>query len=134
MNTAAVSKKLREIFDRGLCSGVGSAGGQVCVEAAICEAFGEPHGDNPTCVHEVDRTFFIGLNDAPWSSPSARAEGMWPIVLLQLGTAGTDRSEWLKLVYEGTIRRIVPLALQAAASLADPAQRAALEGAADRRA
>lgn len=128
----AVSAKLREIIPQGLVSGLGKpVPGSLCVEAAICLAMGEPHGDAPTCVHDVDRTFSIRLNDAAWSSDKVRADSMLPLALAQLGTAGTDRSEWLKRVVEGTIRRVIPVALREAAKL-NPAHAEQLESAAKR--
>ncbi len=63
---------------------------------------------------------------------------MLPLGLAQLGTAGTDRTEWVRRVVEGTIRRALPIALRAAAvehpvlehrlALAAAADRCAAEG------
>jgi len=132
-------QRITEVVSHGLIAGVGNpVPGQLCLEAAICLALGLPHGDQPPCVAGEDRRFAIGLNDAPWSSPAARAEGMLPLGLAQLGTAGTDRSEWVRRVVEGTIRRVLPIALRAAAvghpvlghrlALAAAADRCAAEG------
>ncbi len=133
MTDTTVEQKLKQIFDRGLSSGLGTAGGTVCIEAAICEALGEPHSDKPSCVHEIDRALSFRLNAGPWSSEKARAEGMWPLALPQLGTAGKDRKAFLNKVVEGTIRRIVPIALRATAKVhTDEKHRSALEAAAVR--
>jgi hypothetical protein len=114
-----VIEKLKEIFPQGLVRGLGNPKpGELCVEAAICLALGEPHSDKPSCVHEVDREFAIVLNDSAWSSDKARAEAMLPLAIAQLGTAGKDRTEWVKRVIEGTIRKILPMALRAAADAA----------------
>jgi hypothetical protein len=111
-----VIEKLKEIIPQGLVSGLGEPNpGELCVEAAICLALGEPHSDEPSCVHEVDREFAIVLNDAKWSSDKARAEALLPLAIAQLGTAGKDRTEWIERVIEGTIRKVVPMALRAAA-------------------
>jgi hypothetical protein len=111
-----VIEKLKEIIPQGLVYGLGKPKpGELCVEAAICLALGEPHGDEPSCVHDVDRDFSIALNDAKWSSEKARAEALLPLAIAQLGTAGKDRTKWIKRIAEGTIRKILPMALRAAA-------------------
>ena len=110
--------KLKEIIAAGLVDGLGHPRpGELCLEAAICLALGEPHGDEPSCVHEADRRFSIVINDAEWSSPQERAEALLPLALAQLGTAGRDRSKWVKLLTENIIRRVVPIALRAAADV-----------------
>ncbi len=90
----------------------------MCVEAAVCFALGEPHGDKPTCVSPVLRQFKIALNDKEWSSNAARAQGLRRIAVAQLGTRDTlDENLFLKMLTEMTIRKMVPLALRAAASV-----------------
>lgn len=111
---------LREIIGAGLVDGLGEPRpGELCVEAAICLALGEPHGDEPSCVHAADRDFAVVINDAKWSSPQERAEALLPLALAQLGTAGQYRSRWVKLLAENIVRRVVPMALRAAASRQD---------------
>ena len=134
MTTPEQRQKLIDIVNAGLVSGLGEAkAGSLCVEAAICLAMGEPHSDHPSCVAAPDRDFAIRINDAPWSSTEARAKALLPLALAQLGTAGSDRGPWVRRVVEGTIRRIVPIALRAAASAhPDEQHRAALEAAAVR--
>src|SRR6516164_1788792 len=39
--------KFDRILSAGLSSGLGERGGQVCIEAAICQTLGLPHGDDP---------------------------------------------------------------------------------------
>lgn len=127
-----VASRLREIIPQGLVGGVGRGEpGSLCVEAAISFALGEPHGDKPSCVAAADRAFAIRINDAAWSSKAARAEALLPLALAQLGTAGTDREAWVRRVVEGTIRRVVPLALRHAAR-AVPSHAERLEAAAAR--
>jgi hypothetical protein len=134
MTTPEQRQRLIEIINAGLVSGLGNAkAGHLCVEAAICLAMGESHSDRPSCVAEPDREFAIGINDAPWSSTEARAKALLPLALAQLGTAGSDRGPWVRRVVEGTIRRIVPLAMRAASKVhPDEQHRAALEAAAVR--
>ena len=132
MTTPEQRQRLIEIINAGLVRGLGEARpGSLCVEAAICLAMGEPHSDRPSCVAVPDGDFGIRINDAPWSSPEARAEALLPLALAQLGTAGTDRGPWLRRVVEGTIRQILPIALRVAARVHPEEQhRAALEAAA----
>ena len=117
LSPACDTTKLRELFDRGLSSGLGDADGQVCIEAAISLACGGELDDAPPCVAEPDRQFSIRANDASWSSPQARAEAMWPLALAQIGTAGKDRSKWVAAVAEGMIRRVLPRILRMVADL-----------------
>jgi hypothetical protein len=70
----ALVQKLLDTVDDGLTSGVGEpVPGQMCVEAAISYALGEPHSDGPSCVEPAVREGKIRLNDAQWSSNEARA-------------------------------------------------------------
>ena len=108
-------QRLVEIVNAGLISGLGTPrAGSLCVEAAVCLALGEAHSDRPSCVAEPDREFAIRINDAPWSSPEARAQALLPLALAQLGTAGTDRSAWVQALTLGTVTRVLPIALRAA--------------------
>ena len=85
--THAVARKVLNTVDAGLSKGVGKRKlGEMCVEAAVCFALGEKHGDEPTCVSPVLRAFKIGLNDAEWSSPHARSVGLRRLALAQLGS------------------------------------------------
>lgn len=116
MNTQVCDvEKLRTIFARGLSQGLGSRDGSVCIEAAINLACGGELADSPPCVAPEDRAYGIAINDKAWSSQQARADALLPLALAQIGTAGTDRTLWVRLLVEGTIRRIVPEALEAAA-------------------
>jgi hypothetical protein len=116
--TRAIAEKVLSVVDMGLTSGMGSPHpGKMCVEAAVCYALGQPHGDQPTCVHPTVRSFKIALNDSTWSSDQARAKGLRRIAISQLGSTHIDDKKFLQYVIEHTIRRIVPMALEAAASL-----------------
>ena len=132
--TTEIRDRLTTAITPGLVSGLGQPEpGQMCVEAAICWALGESHGDRPTCVAAPDRDCAIAINDSAWSSPAIRAKHMLPLALAQLGTAGTDRTAWEARVIEGTIRRVLPLSLRAAARVhPDATHAAALIAAADR--
>ena len=79
--------KIHSLLDYGLPTGLGEPEpGSMCVEAAINYALGRPHGDDPGCVWPSLRRVKIGLNDARWSSNTARAEGLRRLAIIQLGT------------------------------------------------
>jgi len=101
-------KRADEILSRGMCGGLGEDGGQMCIEAAASVLAGEPFSDEPTCVAPVLREYSIKINDAPWSSPAARASGLRSLLLAQLGSQGIDGVEFAKRLAELTIREIIP--------------------------
>ena len=116
--TAELATKVRDVVAAGLVRGVGiQEPGKMCVEAAVCYALGMPHGDDPTCVHSVVRSFKIGLNDSNWSSPNARAKGLSRIAIAQLGSDSIDGNVFVKELVLETIKQIVPIALRAAAAM-----------------
>lgn len=101
--------KIDAIFSRGLCQGIGHQGEQVCVEAAICEAMGLPHNDDPPCVAKEVRAYKIGLNDCSWSSPAARAAGLRDLAIAQLGTESSlNYGDFTWRMQQKTIRVILP--------------------------
>ena len=127
INKALVVRAL-SIIDQGLTSGLGvPEPGKLCVEAAICLALGEPHGDNPSCVGPAVRAFKIRLNDANWPSDQTRAEGLREIAIAQLGSNEIDQREFARRVTLKVIQQIVPIALRAATK-AVPSHAVALEG------
>lgn len=131
--TRDIARKVLATVDAGLSPGLGRPiPGQMCVEAAVCFAYGLPHSDNPPCVAPVVRSLKIALNDKAWSSNAARAKGMRRIAIAQLGTADIlDERLFISRIAEMTIRKVVPMALHAAASLfVEGASKDALEAAA----
>lgn len=118
--TLKIAKKVLDTVDAGLCSGKGKPiPGQMCVEAAVCYAYGLPHSDQPPCVSPALRSFKIALNDKPWSSDAARANGLRRISIAQLGSNKMDDKEFTKRLSEEFIRVFVTQALRSAAK-ADP--------------
>lgn len=117
--TREIAIKVRDTVDAGLVKGVGvQVPGQMCVEAAVCYAMGLPHSDEPPCVSPAIRQLKIQLNDSAWSSDKARGAGMRRLALAQLGSAGiVDDVDFVRRVVEMTIRRFIPIALRAAASI-----------------
>jgi hypothetical protein len=117
--------KVLSVIDAGLVSGIGEADkngrgipGRICVEAAVCEALGLPHSDDPQCVSRAVRALKIRLNDQNWSSPMSRAKGLRRLGIAQLGSRDTiDDRAFAKRVAELAIRKMVPIALRAAASI-----------------
>jgi hypothetical protein len=133
--TEAIARKVLEVVDAGLSEGVGNPiPGQMCVEAAVCFALGLPHGDDPKCVSAAVRKLKITLNDKSWSSNEARAKGLRRLAVAQLGSAGViDDKEFAKRCAELAIRKWVPIALRAAASIQkDATHKAALLAAASK--
>ena len=127
------ARKVLEVVDVGLCGGIGNpVPGEMCVEAAVCFALGQPHGDDPECVNAAVRQFKIGLNDSKWSSNQARAQGMRRLAIGQLGTndPSFDEKRFIDVLVEQTIRKIVPHALRAAVKTAKDERKASLEEAA----
>ena len=116
--TKEIAIKVRDTVDAGLVRGKGiPIPGSMCVEAAVCFAMGLPHSDEPP-VSPAIRALKIRLNDSDWSSDSARAKGMRRLALVQLGSAGAvDDNDFARRIAEMTIRKIVPIALRAAAVL-----------------
>jgi hypothetical protein len=122
--------KIIELLQHGLVEGVGKPEpGKMCVEAAVCYALGEPHGDTPTCVGSAVRAFKIRINDAKWPSNQARAEELREIAIAQLGSNEIDQREFAKRVTLKVIQQIIPIALRSAAK-AVPAHEVALNAAA----
>jgi hypothetical protein len=127
------ARKVLEVVDVGLCGGIGNpVPGHMCVEAAVCFALGQPHGDEPKCVNAAVRRFKIVLNDARWSSNQARAAGMRKLAIGQLGTndPSFDEAKFIEVLVEQTIRKIVPHALRLAAKTAKGKRKTSLEEAA----
>jgi hypothetical protein len=114
--TRELAAKVLSIVDQGLSMGLGIATpGSMCVEAAVCYALGQPHGDRPECVGDVVRGFKVVLNDASWSSKTARAKGMRRIAIAQLGSTEIDMAKFSTHVLDETIKRILPFAMRLAA-------------------
>lgn len=114
--TAPIARKILAVVDAGLVNGKGvPEPGKMCVEAAVCFAFGLPHGDDPPCVGSSVRSFKIRLNDFNWSSKAARAKGMRKIAVAQVGSDQIDQAKFRRLLQIGTIKKILPIALRATA-------------------
>lgn len=93
--TAEDVTKVLKVVDKGLTEGMGEPkAGFMCVEAAVCYAFGEEHSDEPKCVNPVIRNKKISINDSDWSSKKARARGMRRIAIAQLGSLNVDGDDW----------------------------------------
>lgn len=115
--TKEIAQKVLETVQAGLVQGLGKPiPGQMCVEAAVCYAYGLPHSDNPPCVGPDVRGFKIVLNDCPrWGSSAARAKGMLRLAIAQLGSVEIDQDKFKAIVARETIKQIVPIAFENAA-------------------
>src|SRR5262245_5989307 len=114
-----MAAKVIEVVAAGLTRGLGTpVPGQMCVEAAVKYALGEPHGDDPSCVAPALRALKIQLNDSAWSSDQARSRGMRRLAVAQLGSAGVlDEVEFARCLADIAVRVSCPAALRAAASV-----------------
>ena len=102
-------KQFDSILSRGLSGGLGRRDSQMCIETAICTVLNLPHGDDPKCVSNAVRLFKISLNDAPWSSPKARAKGLRNLGLAQLGSLGVvDDVEFVVRLSKKIISSLLP--------------------------
>jgi hypothetical protein len=127
----SIARKVLTTVDAGLVRGMGQPKpGEMCVEAAVCYAYGLKHSDNPPCVGASVRAFKIGLNDARWSSDKARTKGLRALSIAQLGSDVIDQSEFRKLISEGLIRLVVPKAMRSAAGRQKEPHKSAMEAAA----
>jgi hypothetical protein len=106
--TKKLVTKIIETVSYGLSNGLGKqVPGEMCVEAAICYAYGLPHGDNPPCVGSAVRAFKIALNDSNWSSSKARAKGMIDLSIAQLNSNVIDQVEFSTKVTMKVINTII---------------------------
>jgi len=104
-----------DLVSRGMPSGLGDTE-HACIMACLNLACGGKLTDaaESPCVLPAAARFAICLNDANWSSPAARADGLYDLGLALLGTSAIDRVEFARRLAEGTIRRVLPIALRAA--------------------
>ena len=110
------ASKVLETVNAGLVGGLGEAKlGSMCVEAAVKFAMGEAHGDDPTCVGTAVRSFMIRLNDANWPTDRDRTNTLRKLSIAQLGSNTIDQHAFADLLVLGTVRKMVPIALRAAA-------------------
>ena len=110
---AEIAQKVIDAVRPGLVKGMGEPiPGQMCVEAAVCFAYGLPHSDEPPCVGRYVRSLKIHLNDSKWSSNKSRAKGMLRLSVAQLGSDQIDQIEFRKLVQKMTIQKFLPLILR----------------------
>jgi len=106
--------KYDALVARGMPHGLGDTE-HACVMACLNLACGGKLTDaaESPCVLPSAADFAVRLNDANWSSPTARASGMHDLGLALLGTAAIDMVEFARRLAEGTIRRVLPIALRA---------------------
>ena len=110
---ANIAQKVIDAVKPGLVKGLGEpVPGQMCVEAAVCYAYGLPHSDEPPCVGQNVRSLKIHLNDCNWISDQSRARGMLRLSVAQLGSDQIDQYQFRKLVHKMTIQKFLPLILR----------------------
>jgi len=108
--TTEIVQKILSVLSRGLTQGIGEREpGKMCVEAAVCYAYGLPHGDNPPCVGEEVRKFKIALNDSSyWPDNMARAEGLKRLAIAQLGSNEIDQEKFEEEVFKQNQLLVIP--------------------------
>lgn len=120
LNLKALARKVIALINHGLIGGLGEPKpGEMCVEAAICYALEETHGDEPSCVDSRIRDFKIALNDCNWSSNMARARGLKRLAIASLGSDRLllnhyqdERRKFNSHVYLRTVNVIPPQLLR----------------------
>ena len=129
MTTQTFAEFVEQRFGGRLYEGKHAPNGKACLHEALNVYQGREWSDDTTGTLDLRP-----LNDAPWSSDEARTAAMLPlgpIVIAWPSWSEERRQAFAKYVAEQTIRRIVPIALRAAASRL-PEHRDALEAAAQR--
>jgi hypothetical protein len=104
-------ERLIELLSHGLVSGSGDGKTTYCVEQAIAVAAGEELSDHPLCALAAASAARRRLNDAPWSSPQARADGLREFALAAFGTAHKDPIKFARIyVIEGGCKVVIRFA------------------------
>ena len=112
MQYSEIVAGLPRFLGNGLSRGVKNGGGQVCVVAAIMAVENGlgPDGivtDMADCVGFAVRRFAIRLNDAPWSSPVARAHGLRDLAVAMVGSKEVDQRAFVRLYVTRFIQTIL---------------------------
>lgn len=126
--TEELARRVLSVVDQGLSGGLaGKVPGNMCIEAAICNALGEAHDDLPTflpyrnhpkCLSPALRRLQICLNDARWCSNATRANGLRRLAIAQLGTAGVlDERLFAQKLSLALTTKLLPGVLRRAAAL-----------------
>ena len=114
--TREFASKVLDTVNAGLVGGLGEAKpGSMCVEAAVCYAMGVNHSDQPSCVGSAVRAYMIRLNDAKWPTDKDRTDTLRRLSIAQLGSNSIDQKAFANLVCLGTVQKLIPIALRAAA-------------------
>ena len=108
INFKEIIPKFDEILSRGLCRGIGTLDGQMCIEAAVCASMDLPFGDEPECVATSVRSYKIRINDAKWESAYTRAKALRDIGIAQIGSKNIiDDDEFVKRLSTKTIQTLI---------------------------
>lgn len=90
-------------------------GREFCGMEFVAKLAGEPWTDDPQCTHPVLSAYVRALNDSTWASDQERTRVLLPLIARVFGTRNLPIS--VARIAEATIREIVPLALESAASI-----------------
>jgi hypothetical protein len=107
--TEDIACRVIQAVNPGLTCGLGKPKpGHMCVEAAVCYALREPHGEEPSCVDFLLREDKIILNDLEcWESKKDRANALLKVSIMQLGTKGLPAMKRYKKVLSKWTEEIV---------------------------
>lgn len=104
----SLAKKVKNVVSKGLTSGVGERKpGSMCVEAAVCYAIGQEHGDQPICVDEKIIQAKIKLNDNFRGTKKQRAHALRRVAIAQLGTRGKFDKGSVEAIIDGLVLAFV---------------------------
>ncbi len=90
-------------------------GDEFCGMEFVAKLAGEPWTDDPQCSHPVLSAYVRQLNDSTWASDAERTRVLLPLIARVFGTRDLKIS--VARIAEATIREVVPLALESAASI-----------------
>lgn len=119
-----LAKAVNNLVGQGLTSGVGSPKpGAMCVEAAVCYAIGQQHGDQPICVDPDLISAKITLNDT-FTGPKKgakkeRGRVLRRVAIAQLGTRDRFDSTTYRNALEEAYNNWLTYRFNAAAAKAD---------------
>ena len=102
--------KILDTIKPGITRGLGKPiPGKMCIEAAICYAYGLEHSDQPKCVNLEVIRYKIGLNDCKWPDNKTREKGLRKLAIAQLGSLEINKEEFRIRIFEETQKHIIPV-------------------------
>ena len=98
-----------ELLRRGIYSNIESRNGKMSLETVLSTILDLKPGDRPHGLSPAVRKFITQLSNADWSSPEARAHGLYDLGLAQLGSLGAVNDiKFARHLAEQTVRQLLP--------------------------